>query len=489
MVNRSDISFSFSGHIGHPVPDAAGKHLYHHHQSSVPPPPVAATPPPANQTTAPHQTYGRTRPLKRHRHGIDPTRCDVGKKAAYVSPSKRAVRDCSRDSLAPTVIESNPDAPLSPYVVLDYDSDSDWASPSVQSSEMPDCDPDELRSTDFVPSPHAGSLPSSESSDEDTETAADTGVFYRVAPNTKQYDTVNACLFCRKLIKQKMRRHLKMRHSSEARVAAALAGTPKEQAQRFSLLINHGNYRHNIRVLDADSGELILKRRPKRAGISIRKFLPCPGCLAFLQRVDLHQHYKVCPTADREGEGLDRRQLVTRAKNLLSTRFVPEDVPDFITQIRDDAAREVICKDRTLILYVKTIQTRLVKLAKLLQDMRKKTGQTTQSMQDMCNARYFNDTVQVTRDAAGFDDGTTLTPPTCALPTVPRTVGTGLRKVCHILLGVSVREDNEELGRAVKRFKELLDSEWGDRMGRVSQDPVRRPAAEGTPQNVSKLSV
>ena len=326
---------------------------------------------------------------------------------------------------------------------------------------------------------HVGS--SGDTSDDDAlQDVIPTGVFYRVAPKSKAYDTVNACLFCCRLIKQKMRRHLKAVHSGEHGVAEALAGTHKQQDARFSLLISRGNYEHNVRILTAGAGEIILKRRPKKAGIPIREFLPCPGCLSFMIRRDLLAHHQVCPGAS--DEGLELTDLVTKAENLLS-RFIPGEVPDFVKEIQGSEIRDVICADRTLIMYatytleckgrhenhIKTIKARLIKLARLLIEMRAKTGKRELSLQDMCNAKYFDQIVMVTKEAAGFDPGTTLTPPTFRVPTVPRTIGTSLGKICHTLIGVSMREDNPVLGREVKIFKKLLENEWGDRMGRASQ--------------------
>ena len=158
---------------------------------------------------------------------------------------------------------------------------------------------------------HVGS--SCDTSDDDTlQDVIPTGVFYRVAPKCKAYGTVNACLFCCRLIKQKMRRHLRAVHSGEHDVAEAIAGTHKQQDARFSRLISRGNYEHNAWMLTAGAGEIILKRRPKKAGIPIREFLPCPGCLSFMNRRDLLAHHQVCPVAS--DEELELTDLVTKAE-------------------------------------------------------------------------------------------------------------------------------------------------------------------------------
>ncbi|XP_043224112.1 uncharacterized protein LOC122382612 [Amphibalanus amphitrite] len=309
------------------------------------------------------------------------------------------------------------------------------------------------------------------------------GVFYRVSPTAKTYDTVNSCLFCKKKIKQKMRRHLKTKHSDKQQVAHAMTGTADQQDRKFSLLISRGNFEHNLEVLEAGKGELMLKRRPKKPDIPVTKFLPCPGCLAFMLREDLQQHHPVCPADNMDS--LDNAMITTKAENLLR-RFDPGDVPEFVREIRDKAIRDVVCGDRTLVAYanytveskgknenhLKPIKTRVTKLAKVLLDVRDRKSQPNLTMDELCDARYFDDIVHVTKQAAGYREGTKLTPPTFLVPTVPRTVGTALGKVCHVLLGVSMREGNTEMQNRISIFKRLLENEWGDKMGRASLETL-----------------
>ena len=322
------------------------------------------------------------------------------------------------------------------------------------------------------------------SQESDTESVSGPSIFYRPATSTKVYDTVNACLFCPKLIKQKMRRHLIKKHQSETAVAEAMAGSRNQQDTKFTLLINRGNFQHNLRVLEDGKGEILLKRRPGRSAIPIGRFLPCPGCFAFMLRTDLHQHQVVCPGSS-EDEGLDGALTIAKAENLL-LRFSAEDSPAFLNDIRDESVRDIICGDATLTSYakytvdskgegenhIKSLRTRLVKLAKVLSDLRKKRREPNLTVREMCDVRYFDDIVAVTKEAAGYKSGTKNTPPTFTIPSVPRTVGTALGKVCHVLLGVALREENVELQRKVSSFRGLLDNEWGDKVGRASSETL-----------------
>ena len=70
-----------------------------------------------------------------------------------------------------------------------------------------------------------------------------------MAPESKIYDTINECVYCGKIIRQKMKRHLVTVHQVRQEVAAALAESAKEQIRDFAYLMNKGNFQHNKRVL------------------------------------------------------------------------------------------------------------------------------------------------------------------------------------------------------------------------------------------------
>ena len=132
--------------------------------------------------------------------------------------------------------------------------------------------------------------------------AADpTGVYYKTCSSKKIYDTVNACKFCDKIIKQKMKRHLTTVHKKEREVRRALQLHKREGDQTFAKMINEGNFKRNMSVLKRGSGELLLCRRPKRSGIPSERFRPCPGCYGFMLLDDLEKHSKSCVWLDAHG--------------------------------------------------------------------------------------------------------------------------------------------------------------------------------------------
>ena len=172
---------------------------------------------------------------------------------AQVTPTKR---EGSRQRYSESTSDSDPPS--------DNDSSSDWSPPDADdglisgpnrdvppdSSTEQESDPEEAPlGSDAGQSPASQTLADGgdeiqETSPSDSNVMADNesnesdlfetapGIFYKAAPSSKKYDTVNACLFCHKLIKQKMRRHLKLKHSEEVKVGGSDGwndGTTKQE--------------------------------------------------------------------------------------------------------------------------------------------------------------------------------------------------------------------------------------------------------------------
>jgi len=114
------------------------------------------------------------------------------------------------------------------------------------------------------------------------------------ANNRNYWDKKYYCPFC-SLSFSKLARHMEGVHREEAEVARFLA-LPKKSESRCTLLRKlslEGNYKHNCKVLQDNSGTLIPMRRPSKH-FSPDKFLPCQFCLGFFMKREIWRHRKHC---------------------------------------------------------------------------------------------------------------------------------------------------------------------------------------------------
>ena len=328
------------------------------------------------------------------------------------------------------------------------------------------------------------------------------GIIYRVAPKKKRYDSVNSCWYCQKKIKQKMKRHLETVHACEERVKAASTGTKGEQQAKFQKLLNEGNFEHNMRVLEAGHGELLLRRRPSRTGIPISSFLPCPSCKAFMLKDDLYKHGEKC--SERSASGRPVRTIVTEAECMLPSPENDVPVSKLVDGIRDKAVRDVIMSDPTLLDYVrytmktkgttpnqvKTLKNRLRLLAKLLIRARE-MERANMSMRDLCTPARFEMIVNISQELGGREE--TDGQPGFKIPSVPRAIGQALGKVIMVLESTAIKLGDENHQKMLAGFDRLHKIEWSDRVNRASHHTVnmrRQKKDDGVPstQDMKMLS-
>jgi len=91
---------------------------------------------------------------------------------------------------------------------------------------------------------------------------------------------VLACVFCNKLLKMKLKRHLCTVHKDEPEVALLMKlsdATAKEADLGFARLRARGNFNHNTDALESGRGSLIVSRRARHIR-SPNKYLPCLHC-------------------------------------------------------------------------------------------------------------------------------------------------------------------------------------------------------------------
>ena len=97
------------------------------------------------------------------------------------------------------------------------------------------------------------------------------------------YDKINYCVFCGKPIRNKVTRHFFSEiHKDEPRISQIRA-LPKHSTERrtaLHILINEGNYKHNVKVWREQKGIFVVARR-KSAGVEQENpvnYMACQHC-------------------------------------------------------------------------------------------------------------------------------------------------------------------------------------------------------------------
>lgn len=123
-------------------------------------------------------------------------------------------------------------------------------------------------------------------------------------------------------------RHYLSQHSGEHEVARihALPVKSKERKRQFDLLRLRGNFYHNEKVLQTESGEIILLRRPQSSSLcDIDDYGPCPQCLGYVSKNDLWRHARYrCIAKDvgkRERNVDGKRNQIRMESDILMKRF------------------------------------------------------------------------------------------------------------------------------------------------------------------------
>ena len=107
----------------------------------------------------------------------------------------------------------------------------------------------------------------------------------------------NFCVFCGQS-KRKLHRHFLGAHRKQKRITE-LRKFPVgswDRLTRIQILINEGNFKHNLNVLKSGTGSLVVNRHCKVINSSLKPedFAVCKDCKSFRRRKNLAEHQKLC---------------------------------------------------------------------------------------------------------------------------------------------------------------------------------------------------
>ena len=175
------------------------------------------------------------------------------------------------------------------------------------------------------------------------------------------YDKVHFCTFCKSRIVSNIARHLVTVHIDESAVQEILL-LPKQCQQRKLLLqrlVNDGNFKHNINVIQQGKGELVVGRRSTISAKNVSDYVPCEFCKRWQSKKNAWRHAKTCMTRKeyyethpQVGSCPQKRTLaVKRGQQLVSNAAFSNDrkcLEVLMNRMRDDEVKAIVMEDELL---------------------------------------------------------------------------------------------------------------------------------------------
>ncbi|MBM3937987.1 MAG: hypothetical protein FJ333_04940 [Sphingomonadales bacterium] len=296
-------------------------------------------------------------------------------------------------------------------------------------------------------------------------------------PGSQKYAKSQFCIFCNEDAPPIVRvdRHIERCHKDEPDVQE-LQKLPKSSKQRkvvFMKLRNEGNFRHNISVLKAKEGTLIVARRPSSSeNASSDNFTPCLSCLGFFTSQDLCRHD--CKLA----EGQDEHQVQKSSKEVLAslTSKTPE-IAKLLSKMKNRDVASTIQQDWLLSKYGEGLIHKFSMRSNMdnhirekLSEMAKLFLQLNQKYQDSDFAsffkpEFFDDIISAVHEITG--KGKALKNPSLALK-----MGHGLKKCSAIVIGQSLRKRDEVSKVATQDFLQLMNNEWTEKVSKQALETL-----------------
>jgi hypothetical protein len=306
------------------------------------------------------------------------------------------------------------------------------------------------------------------------------------ATDGKRIRNVFPCYYCEKYIYE-FARHLYQCHSTEKEVMSVMFKSVGQRKATFDFLRNHAIFRHNTRVLERGSGELIVRRR----STSVRKaqdYLPCPYCLEFLVTDELWRHCQRCPLSPKPGDSQTlaedddslhtkrERGLIAASRILLegacsqTTTCTTEFNENILSRLRRDYVSRVIRSDELILqfgqsLYRKLgthratdICQRMRQLARLVITANSLNNKSLQ-LKSYIDGCHFDDILNATEKLSGAttdDNGRNI----FNTPSFGLKLGHALVKCANLKKREAIKTVDIAMEKEADRFLAMHKSDW-----------------------------
>ena len=310
------------------------------------------------------------------------------------------------------------------------------------------------------------------------------------------YDKSNYCTFCGKEICSKITRHLLDVHHDHPAVGDIrfLEKQSPERMVLLEILVNEGNFKHNVQVLKENKGHLVVARRasPDQDGHNPDAYIPCEHCKKFVLKFLLWNHIKNCKVrkfhqtdesktlpelSDPEDPDCEKN-FVRRGRQILASAMIDSSESihsalfarmhdDDITRVaeNDGLIRKIgylrmeglgdedCQKQRDVYRVCQAVRT----LARLvIQARNEKPGS---SLSSLLTAANFDIVVRATK-AITIKDSNALT--------LAGKIGNLLGHAAVTKIGQGLRQNNDNMVDEANKFKQIFDAKWMYRVNKVA---------------------
>jgi hypothetical protein len=234
---------------------------------------------------------------------------------------------------------------------------------------------------------------------------------------------------------------------------------------RITRLRNLGNHMHNMKVLRERRGELIVKYRSNKAGVTADDYLPCEYCFDYLLKSDLHRHKCKLQAVKRRG-----RVAMNSAMMVPPPEGVSKSVHDVISGMQDGGIKLIAKTDGLVKDYAakllagkgmkkkQYVRERIREACKFVIEMRKQPGLETTTLDNCIQPGHFRACVSAVKSMAGFDEETS----TYSKPTVALKLGHALQKLSKLKKRNGIEQSSKDAIECADLLSELCTLEWGD---------------------------
>nr|XP_034315953.1 uncharacterized protein LOC117685616 [Crassostrea gigas] len=308
------------------------------------------------------------------------------------------------------------------------------------------------------------------------------------------YDTVHSCIFCYKLVTH-IQTHLQHKHRNEKEVKEIL--DLKEQIDKVkendeyrsnlkkrlknlqTLIRNKGNNNHNLRVLAAEEGEILLTRRRKSNQFNVKDYGPCPNCQEWIVLENITKHMVACPiqeNIDSKGAAIIQSKIMAgKISSSASTKLKTEVFPSMIRHKTTEIAQGDhlitvlgniwLMKNAGNKLRRKNFTSFRMRLsAKLLSLLREDSQIPSASMHYFIAPKQFDRVVSCAVKACEEDENADLKNPSTAIK-----LGYDLSRLANAKLGIGIKEGNDKAKTEASEFLQLLRMEWSVKVTKLAR--------------------
>lgn len=288
----------------------------------------------------------------------------------------------------------------------------------------------------------------------------------------RSWDKKHYCPYCAQS-NSKMARHLERKHMEIKDVAYAFSFPVRSKERKVLLdqLRNKGDFKHNAKVLEKGSGQLVTWKQPSYKAL-VKDYLPCTYCYGMFVKKELWKHQSSCGSKRfcvTDNETNKRRRVQSRAARLLPIAASSSGCQKVINNMRQDDVSFHIRSDSLICMYGESLYAKHGRVKHrhqyIAQRMRelgrfmlvaKDMDKTVKGLEDLCAPSKFQFVVSVAKKTTEFSPGKNE----YGKPSTAVKIGFSLKGAVEVLIGQTLMNDDDLAERKAKKFLELLEKNW-----------------------------